>query len=54
MIDANAYTQSFYTLEEDKLNARIRLKLPPHKSLCHALIKERMDKCKTGNEEDLI
>ena len=53
MIDANAYAHSFYTSEEDKLKARIRLKLPPHKSLYHALIKEWLDKCKTGDEEKL-
>jgi hypothetical protein len=53
MVDANAYAQSFYTSEEDKLKARIRLKLPPHKSLYHALIKEWMDKCKTGTQEEL-
>lgn len=51
MIDANAYARSFYGSEEDKLVARIRLKLPPHKSLYHALIKEWLDKCKTGDEE---
>jgi hypothetical protein len=54
MADANAYAKSFYTSEEDKLKARIRLKLPPHKSLYHALIKEWMDKCKTGNQEELV
>ena len=53
MVDANAYAQSFYTSEEEKLIARIRLKLPQHKSLYHALIKEWLDKCKTGNEEEL-
>jgi hypothetical protein len=53
MVDANDYAQSFYTSEEDKIKARIRLKLPPHKSLYHALIKEWMEKCKTGTEEEL-
>jgi hypothetical protein len=53
MVDANNYAKSFYTSEEEKLKARIRLKLPPHKSLYHALIKEWLDKCKTGNEEQL-
>jgi len=53
MIDANAYAQSFYGSEEEKIKARIRLKLPAHKSLYHALIKEFLDKCKTGDEEKL-
>jgi len=53
MIDANAYAQSFYESEEEKIKARIRLKLPAHKSLYHALIKEFLDKCKTGDEEKL-
>jgi hypothetical protein len=53
MVDANDYAHSFYSSEEVKLKARIRLKLPPHKSLYHALIKEWLDKCKTGNQEEL-
>lgn len=44
MIDAHAYAKSFYHSEEDKIKARLRLKLPPHKSLYHALLKEWLDK----------
>lgn len=44
MIDANAYASSFYNSEESKIKARISLKLPQHKSLYHALVKEYMDK----------
>ena len=49
MFQANAYAHHFYQSEEEKIKARIRLKLPPHKSLYHALIKEWLDKAK--NEE---
>ena len=34
----------------EKLKARIRLKLPAHKSLYHALVNEWLDKCKPGEE----
>jgi len=43
---ANAYASWFYQSEEEKIKARIRLKLPPHKSLFHALVKEWMQKSK--------
>ena len=43
MIAANEYAGSFYEAEEDKVKARIRLKLPAHKSLYHALVKEYLD-----------
>jgi hypothetical protein len=48
MKQANANTQLFYSSEEEKLKARIRLKLPAHKSLHHALPKEWLDKYKKG------
>lgn len=41
---ANAYASHFYKSEEEKIKARIRLKLPAHKSLFHALVKEWMEK----------
>ena len=41
---ANAYASWFYQSEEEKVKARIRLKLPAHKSLFHALVKEWMEK----------
>jgi len=40
---ANRYAKSMYKTDESKLLARIRLKLPAHKSLYHALIKEYLD-----------
>jgi hypothetical protein len=40
---ANGYARSIYKTEETKLQARIRLKVPAHKSLYHALIKEYLD-----------
>jgi len=53
MLSANAYAQHFYKSEEEKIKARIRLKLPAHKSLYHALIKEWLDHCKTGTQLEL-
>jgi hypothetical protein len=47
MIAANAYASWFYESEEEKIKARIRLKLPAHKSLFHALVKEWMEKEKS-------
>jgi hypothetical protein len=43
---ANAYAKNIYKKEEDRLKERIRLGLPPHKSLFHALVKEHLDKHK--------
>ncbi len=40
---ANSYAKCIYRTEEGKLKARIRLKLPAHKSLFHALVKEHLD-----------
>lgn len=45
---ANAYASWFYESEEEKVKARIRLKLPAHKSLFHALVKEWMEKDKSN------
>jgi len=50
MKQANAYASWFYESEEKKIKARIRLKLPQHKSLYHALVKEYMDKSKNQDE----
>jgi hypothetical protein len=50
MIAANAYAGWFYESEERKIKARIRLKLPQHKSLFHALVKEYMEKSKNQEE----
>ena len=43
---ATIYAKIIYKTEEGKLKARIRLKLPAHKSLFHALVKELLDKNK--------
>jgi hypothetical protein len=40
---ANIYAKHMYKTEEGKIKARIRLKLPAHKSLFHALVKEHLD-----------
>jgi hypothetical protein len=40
---ANLYAKFIYKTEEGKLMARIRLKLPAHKSLFHALVKEYLN-----------
>ncbi len=40
---ATIYAQYMYKTEERKMQARIRLKLPTHKSLFHALVKEHLD-----------
>jgi hypothetical protein len=44
MKDAHAYAKGFYGSDEEKLKARLRLKLPAHKSLYHALLKEWLDR----------
>jgi hypothetical protein len=43
---ATIYAKSMYLTEEGKIIARIRLKLPVHKSLFHALVKEFFDQNK--------
>jgi hypothetical protein len=40
---ATIYAKAWYKIEEEKIKARIRLKLPAHKSLFHALVKEHLD-----------
>jgi hypothetical protein len=44
---SNLYAKFIYKTEEGKLVARIRLKLPPHKSLFHALVKEYLNTFKS-------
>ena len=41
---ANAYASWFYESEEESVKAGIRLKLPAHKNLYTALLKEWLDK----------
>jgi len=50
---ANLYAKFIYKTEEGKLAARIRLKLPAHKSLFHALVKEYLNIFKSISLEDL-
>ena len=50
---ANLYAKFIYKTEEGKLQARIRLKLPAHKSLFHALVKEYLDTFKSISLEEL-
>ncbi|HSZ31987.1 MAG TPA: hypothetical protein VK772_01685 [Puia sp.] len=50
---ANLYAKFIYKTEEAKLAARIRLKLPQHKSLFHALVKEYLNTFKSVSLEDL-
>ncbi|HET7001900.1 MAG TPA: hypothetical protein VFI33_11345 [Puia sp.] len=40
---ATKLAKAWYKIEEERIKARIRLKLPAHKSLFHALVKEYLD-----------
>jgi hypothetical protein len=40
---ATIYAKFMYKTEEGKIKSRLRLKLPAHKSLFHALVKEHLD-----------
>jgi hypothetical protein len=46
MRKALAYVGHYYAIEEERIRARIRLKLPAHKSLFHAMVKEHLDRYK--------
>src|SRR5664279_863159 len=50
---ANYHAKSIYRTEEGKMAARIRLKLPQHKSLYHALVKEYLDLNKYATIENM-
>lgn len=50
---ANAYAKDIYKEEDNRMKERIRLGLPPHKSLFHALVKEHLDKYKDSSLEDI-
>lgn len=43
---ANGYAKHIYGKKEQRMMERVRLELPPHKSLFHALVKEHLDKYK--------
>lgn len=51
---ATIYAQYMYKTEERKMQARIRLKLPTHKSLFHALVKEHLDLHKSMPLEQVL
>ena len=53
MLYANAYAKNIYKNENERMKERIRLGLPPHKSLFHALVKEHLDKYKDSTLEDI-
>ena len=50
---ATIYAKYMYQTEEGKIIARIRLKLPAHKSLFHALVKEFLDQNKHNTLEEM-
>jgi hypothetical protein len=50
---ATIYAKYMYKTEEGKIIARIRLKLPAHKSLFHALVKEFLDQNKLLTLEEM-
>lgn len=50
---ATIYAKKWYKIEEEKIKARIRLKLPAHKSLFHAMVKEYLDKHKPDTLEEM-
>jgi hypothetical protein len=41
---ANGYAKNIYGNKDQRMTERVRLSLPPHKSLFHALVKEHLDK----------
>jgi hypothetical protein len=49
---ATAYAQSFNDIPEEKIKARIRLKLPTHKSVFNALVQEHLNRYKHLPLED--
>jgi hypothetical protein len=50
---ANAYAKNIYGNKEGRMKERVRLSLPPHKSLYHALVKEHLDKYKDLTLDDI-
>jgi hypothetical protein len=40
---ATIYAKAWYKLKDERIKMRIRLNLPAHKSLFHALVKEHLD-----------
>jgi hypothetical protein len=50
---ANAYAKLIYDKKEERMKERVRLSLPPHKSLYHALVKEHLVKFKDMTLDDI-
>lgn len=50
---ATIYAKAWYKIEEERIKARIRLKLPAHKSLFHAMVKEYLDLHKHQTLEEM-
>jgi len=50
---ATKYVKALYKMEDERVRARIRLKLPAHKSLFHAMVKEYMDLHKNQSLEEI-
>ena len=50
---ATKYAKAWYKIVEERIKARIRLKLPAHKSLFHALVKEYLDLHKLQTLEEM-
>ena len=53
MFLATKYAKAWYKIEEERIKARIRLKLPAHKSLFHAMVKEFLDQHKHQTLEEV-
>jgi hypothetical protein len=50
---ATKWAKAWNKIEEEKVKARIRLKVPAHKSVFHALVKEYLDKHKKDTLEEM-
>jgi hypothetical protein len=50
---ATKLAKAWNKIEEEKIKARIRLKVPAHKSVFHALVKEYLDKHKQDTLEEM-
>jgi hypothetical protein len=50
---ATKWAKAWYKIEEERIKARIRLKLPAHKSLFHAMVKEYLDLHKNQTLEEI-
>src|ERR1700733_4089282 len=53
MLLATKYAKAWYKIEEERIKARIRLKLPAHKSVFHAMVKEFLDLHKHQTLEEM-